>query len=198
MAVSLLFGDRLGGHHFVTLVPILYAALAVALSAALRPARPGARAAAVVALGALAAVNVAAQATISERLAQTRGKGFLSDAIHRFADDLNAMPEKPYVWFSEPALALPLSMLTRATVPMSDRIDDPEPRRRLCEERDVPMLRPERHFSAPRAREWQARRAWDEPLRRAYAQADGVAASGVATFRGRRDGPGCTASPSAR
>ncbi|MFO1316140.1 MAG: hypothetical protein U1F58_11110 [Burkholderiales bacterium] len=190
-AVSLLFGDRLGGHHFVTLVPLLYAALGVGVWS-LRPSgRIGARAVAVVPLVALAALNVASQARISERLAETRGKGFLSDAIHRFADDLNAMPEKPFLWFPEPALALPLVMLTRASVPMSDQIDDPEPRRRLCEGRDVLMVRPERHFSEPRAREWQARLAWDSPARKPYAQADGTVVFEVATFRGRRDGPGC-------
>jgi hypothetical protein len=49
-----------------------------------------------------------------------------------------------------------------------------------------------------RAREWQARLAWDAPLRTSYAQADGVAVFEVATFRGRRDGPGCAAAPPTR
>ncbi|MBK9117553.1 MAG: hypothetical protein IPM22_18570 [Betaproteobacteria bacterium] len=192
-AVSLLFGDRLGGHHFVTLVPLLYAALGVGLWSACSPGRAGSRVSASIVLVALAALNAAGQAHVSERLAHTRGRGFLSDAIHRFADDLNAMPDKPFLWFPEPALALPLVMLTRAGVPMSDRIDDPEPRRRLCEGRDVLLVRPERHFSEPRAREWQAQLAWDEPERKPYAQADGSVVFEVARFRGRRDGPGCAA-----
>ena len=201
-AVSLLFGDRLGGHHFVTLVPLFYAALGVGLWSLRRPGRAGARIAAVVplvVLVTLAALNVAGQAHVAEKLAQTRGKGFLSDAIHRFADDLNAMPDKPFLWFPEPALALPLVMLTRAGVPMSDRIDDPEPRRRLCEGRDVLLVRPERHFSEPRAQEWLAKLAWDAPARREpYAQADGAVVFEVATLRGRRDGPGCAATATTR
>jgi hypothetical protein len=154
----------------------------------------GDRKAAVVAaapLLALAVLNGGGQVELSNRLAETRGKGLLSDAIHRFAADLNAMPEKPFLWFPEPALALPLVMLTRASVPMSDQIDDPEPRRTLCAGRDVAMVRIDGHASAPRARQWQANLAWDAPDVTAYAQADGRMVFEVDTFRGRRDGPGC-------
>ena len=99
-------------------------------------------------LVALGAINVAGQVEVAQRLAATRGKGFLSDAIHRFAADLNAMPEKPFLWFPEPALALPLILLTRASIPMSDQLDDPEPRRLLCAGRDVAMVRIDGHASA--------------------------------------------------
>ena len=190
VALSLVFGDRLGGHHFVTLVPLFYAALGLGLATFLsagrrQPLIP------VVPLVVLAILNVTGQVDISEKLAETRGKGFLSDTIHRFAADLNALPEKPFLWFAEPAIALPIIMLTRASVPMTDQLDDPEPRSTLCAGRNVAMVRVKGHPTEARAHEWQANLAWDEPELTPYAQADGTVVFEVATFRGRRDGPGC-------
>ncbi|MFO1323863.1 MAG: hypothetical protein U1F15_07340 [Burkholderiales bacterium] len=191
VACALVFGDRLGGHHFVTLVPLLYAALGVGL-ATLLPARGLPKCVGVVApVVALAAMNVLGQERIADTLAQTRGRGFLSDAIHRFADDLNAMERKPFLWFAEPALALPVIMITRAGIPVSDRIDDPDPRRALCSGRDVLMVRVPNHHSEPRGREWLAKLGWDAPVVTPYAQADGAVVFEVLAFRGRRDGPGC-------
>jgi len=192
--LSLIFGDRLGGHHFLTLVPLLYAALGVGLSTVIRPGEDRLMPIAAVApLVMLAVLNINGQLTLAEKLAETRGKGFLSDVSHRFAADLNAMSEKPFLWFAEPSLALPIIMLTRATVPMTDQLDDPEPRRRLCAGRNVAMVWIDGHFTAPRAREWQTNLAWDEPERITYAQADGTVVFEVLTFRGRRHGPGCSA-----
>jgi len=56
-----------------------------------------------------------------------------------------------------------------------------------------PMVWIDGHFTAPRAREWQTNLAWDEPERITYAQADGTVVFEVLTFRGRRHGPGCSA-----
>jgi hypothetical protein len=190
VALSLVFGDRLGGHHFVTLVPLFYAALGLGLATFLSPGRRQSMII-LVPLAVLAILNVTGQVDISEKLAETRGKGFLSDTIHRFAADLNALPEKPFLWFAEPAVALPIIMLTRASVPMTDQLDDPAPRRTLCAGRNVAMVRVKGHPTEARAREWQANLAWDEPELTSYAQADGTLVFEVATFRGRRDGPGC-------
>ena len=190
-AVSLVFGERLGGHHFAAMVPMLYAMLGAAL-ATLSARIHGVRAATVVApLALLAILNAAGQIRISETLQATRGKGQLSDAIHRFAADLNAMPDKPFVWFAEPAPALPLTLLTRGAIAMGDHLDDPEPRRRLCASRDVMMVRIPAHFSEPRGREWQRGLEWDPPVATAYTQADGRVVFEVLVYRGRRDGPGC-------
>jgi hypothetical protein len=187
LALSLVFGDRLGGHHFAILVPLLYAALGASLSAV-----PAKAPAAALALLAMASLNLVDQSRIDRALATTRGKGLLSDAIHRFADDLNAMPAKPFVWFAEPALALPLTLLTHGTIPMSDQIDDPEPRQALCAGRDVLMVHIPGHFSEPRAVEWQRKLRWTEPRRDVYAQADGKVVFEVLRYRADRDGPGCT------
>lgn len=189
LVFALVFGGRLGGHHYATLVPLLYAALGAGL-ASFKPKNLAiATAPLLVALG---AINVAGQVEVAQRLDATRGKGFLSDAIHRFAADLNAMPEKPFLWFPEPALALPLILLTRATIPMSDQLDDPESRRLLCAGRNVAMVRIDGHASAWRGQQWRADLAWDAPEVARYAQADGQVVFQVDTFLGRRDGPGCT------
>ena len=139
----------------------------------------------------LGSLNFAGQAQMSAKLAETRGRGFLSDAIHRFAADLNAMPEKPFLWFPDAVLALPVIVLTRASVPITDQMDDPEPRRTLCAGRDVAMVRIRDHPSEARAREWHANLGWDAPTARPYAQADGTVIFDVLTYDGRRDGPGC-------
>lgn len=149
----------------------------------------------------LTSANVAGQVRVSAKLAETRGRGFLSDAIHRFAADLNAMPEKPFLWFPDAVLALPIILLTRATVPPTDQLDDPEPRRTLCAGRDVAMVRIKNHPSGARARDWQANLGWEAPTTRPYAQADGTVIFEVLTYHGRRDGPGCasgTRSPADR
>ncbi len=196
--LALVFGDRLGGHHFVTLVPLLYAALAAGLAAVRRPGSARGVAAILVPVVALAALNVGGLATIDAKLGETRGRGFLSDAIHRFAADLNTMERKPFLWFAEPALALPVIMLTRAGIPMTDHVDDPEPMLALCAGRDVLMVRVPGHHSEPKARAWLSNLAWDAPVVTPYAQADGKLVFEVLTFRGRRDGPGCPAGVPAR
>lgn len=193
VALSLIFGNRLGGHHFVTLVPLFYAALGLGLWTFVARDPRRTLVAAMVPIVLLGSVNVAGQVQMSDKLAETRGRGFLSDAIHRFAADLNAMPEKPFLWFPDAVLALPVIILTRASVPITDHMDDPEPRRTLCAGRDVAMVRIKDHPSEARAREWHANLGWDAPTIRPYAQADGIVVFEVLTYHGRRDGPGCTA-----
>jgi len=193
VALSLIFGNRLGGHHFVTLVPLFYAALGLGLWTFVARDPRRTLVAAMVPIVLLGSLNVAGQVQMSGKLAETRGRGFLSDAIHRFAADLNAMPEKPFLWFPDAVLALPVIILTRASVPITDHMDDPEPRRTLCAGRDVAMVRIKDHPSEARAREWHANLGWDAPTIRPYAQADGAVVFEVLTYHGRRDGPGCTA-----
>ena len=193
VALALIFGNRLGGHHFVTLVPLFYAALGLGLWTLVAQRHRLTLATAMLPVALLGSVNVAGQLQTSERLAATHGRGFLSDAIHRFAADLNAMPEKPFLWFPDAVLALPVILLTNASVPLTDHMDDPEPRRTLCAGRDVAMVRIKDHPSEARAREWHANLGWDAPTIRPYAQADGTVVFDVLTYHGRRDGPACAA-----
>jgi len=191
VALSLVFGDRLGGHHFVILVPLLYAALGLGLWTLMVPGNWRTLTLPVLPVFALMCINIGGQLQLSQKLAETRGRGFQSDAIHRFAADLNAMPEKPFLWFPDAVIALPLIILTRGNVAMTDHLDDPEPRLTLCAGRNVAMVRIRSHPSEARADEWQANLGWNEPEVRPYAQADGTVVFDVLTFAGRRNGPGC-------
>jgi hypothetical protein len=186
------FGTRLQGHHFVLLLPLAYAALAVALGAARADASPSRSALAVSALAfaALAALGAWGQAIEARRLAETKGVGLYSDAINRLADDLNARNRKPFVVFPDWGLSMPIAFLTRGTIGMDSVVDVPALRRTLCDGRDVAfaVVTGER---AARIAAWQADLGWDAPAVTPYAQADGKVVFALATFGGRRDAPAC-------
>jgi len=190
-----IFGDRLGGHHFAILVPVLYAGLAVALGGVFGCAkRSWVIAGLSIPLFALACIGAAAQVTFGEKLVLTGGKGLLSDAIHHFAADLNATQSKPLLWFPDAVLALPLIMLSHGEVEMVDQLDDPEPRRRLCSGNDVWLVRIPGHPSARRGEQWLAILDWSTPpALQVYAQRDGTPVFEVLRFKGSRQA--CRAPP---
>ena len=121
VAVALVFGSRLQGHHFVPLVPLAYAALATAWHAVGEgtPARRRAfQLCATLAFAGLVALNLAGQRGEAQSLAATRGVGLYSDAINRLGSDLLAMERKPFVYFPDWGLSMPVAFLTRGTVGM--------------------------------------------------------------------------------
>jgi hypothetical protein len=185
-ACSLVFGDRLGGHHYAILVPILYLGLGVSFSTLLPLNRRWSMAASAGSLAILAATSATAQADFGQKLVLTGGKGFLSDAIHRFASELNATEAKPFLWFPDAVMALPLIMLTNGQVEMSDQLDDREPRRRLCSGEDVWLVRIPNHASSPRGDQWLERLDWAPiPKPAVYAERDGTPVFEVVRLRGR-------------
>ncbi len=181
---SLAFGDRLGGHHYAILVPCLYASLAAGL-ASIDLRRAWMPLAAISCVASIAAISIAAQAAFGDRLVSTGGKGFLSDAIHRFAADVNATQHKPMLWFPDAVMALPLIMLTHGDVEMSDQIDDREPKRRLCAGKDVWLVRIPNHPSTPRGEAWLARLGWTPPQVEVYRERDGTPVFEVARLVGK-------------
>ncbi len=192
-AVAMTFGTRLQGHHFVPLLPLAYAALAVALfetaSALKARKRQGEQVAAIV-FAALAALNGAGQFVEAQRLAVVRGVGYFSDAVNRVAEDLAAMDSKPFVYFPDWGLSMPVALLTRGTVGIGTAVDLPEAHRQLCGGRDVAfaVIDGDR---AERIESWRKELEWSAPVTTTYRQADGNAVFALATFRGARDGPGC-------
>jgi hypothetical protein len=193
-AFAFVFANRLGGHHYSILVPILYAGLAMSVYSLFRGERSTFALAVVVPFAALGSLNAVAQVRFQEKLVTTGGKGFLSDAILRFAADINATDPKPLLWFPDAVLALPLIMLTHGDVEMSDQLDDPEPRRRLCDGRDVWMVRIPRHASTERGERWLADLGWDAPpVTQVYAERTGPPVFEVLRFAGRRGA--CTTPP---
>ena len=139
---GLIFGGRLGGHHFVALLPIFYAALAVGVSRALPAKFSNAPARSVVTVAPLlvvALVNVTGQFAEAGVLAATRGNGLFSDAINRFADDLNRAARKPSVFTPDWGLALPIVFLTHGDVPVDSIEDFGKAKHALCSGRDVAL-----------------------------------------------------------
>lgn len=191
-AVGLYFGTRLSGHHFMVMLPIAYAALALGL-AKLAEGPPEWRARAwtlIVPFAALAALNVGAQFKEAERLRVVRGTGLYSDAINRLAADLDADPRKPVVYFQDWGLFMPVVFLTGGRVATETVEDFAIARKTLCSGRDVavPFITGDR---AARIAGWRDKLAWDAPDVKPYLQADGKVLLELATFRGRRDGPSC-------
>lgn len=186
VAGALVFGDRLGGHHYCVVVPLLYAALGVGLGTVALPRRAWIAGVGVGILVTLMGLNVSAQARFDARLVATGGRGLLSDAIHRLAADLDATHPKPLLWFPDAVLALPLIMLTHGEVEMSDQLEDPVPRRRLCAGEDVWMVRIPDHASAARGDLWRSRLQWPTaPEVRVYADRGGSVVFEVLRFAGK-------------
>jgi hypothetical protein len=194
-AFAMIFGTRLQGHHFVPLLPLAYAALAFALcETAPGPPQRNRWAEGVVALGfaALIAVNITGQLRESERLAQTRGVGLYSDAINRLGADLSAINPKPFVYFPDWGLWMPVAFLTRGTVGMDTAANLPAVRRMLCDGRDVAfaVINGDR---ADRIETWRRELRWSEPANFAYRQGDGRIVFELATFKWQRGAPACAA-----
>ncbi len=193
VTVALIFGTRLQGHHFVPLLPLAYAALAVAMfesaqdfAALVRWSQVGA----VIALAGIVTLNVAGQATEARRLAETRGVGYFSDAINRVAADLVAMERKPFVYFPDWGLSMPIALLTGGTVGMDSIVSIANARQMLCEGRDVAfaVITGDR---AARIESWRNELQWSVPVTKTYRQADGNAVFELATFTGARGAPVC-------
>ncbi len=189
-AVALIFGTRLSGHHFMVLLPIAYAGLAVGLHALGGPAWRLSPAMLAVPLALLAALNVAGQVQEGARLHEARGVGLYSDAINQLATDLDAMNPKPFVYFPDWGLSMPVAFLTGGRVGMDSLEDYAAARRRLCEGRDVALAVVTGDRSA-RIAAWHEQLNWDAPTVQAYRQADGKVVFEVAKFGGRVGAPGC-------
>ena len=192
-AVALIFGSRLQGHHFVPLLPIVYAALAVAMfeTAAAQPKRRWLHTVAALGFAALATLNMAGQVVEARRLAETRGTGYFSDAINRLAEDLNGQQAKPFLYFPDWGLSMPIAFLTRGTVGMNFIVDVESAGRMLCDGRNVAFAAITGDRAA-RIANWREQLRWSAPAVTAYAQADGKIVFELATFAGRRDAPACT------
>lgn len=173
LVVSLVFGTRLGGHHYVVLLPLFYVALVLgvrdegravaARGLAWLPALP---------FVVLAGLNMAGQVHEGEALARTRGVGLYSDAINRLAADLDRDPRKPFMYFPDWGLSMPVAFLTRGRIGMDSVENYDAARHRLCHGQNVgvALLGQDRDARFTR---WQEELRWAPPVRAAYAQADG-------------------------
>jgi hypothetical protein len=194
MMISLIFGGRLGGHHFMPLLPTAYAALAVGLRDTVgfgqRHRLP--RLAIISAPFVLLAVlNIWGQLEEARWLQQTRGVGLFSDAVNRLAHDLSSATTKPFVYFPDWGLFAPVVLISRGTVPMSTEEHDAQARQMLCDGRDVAVALIDGDRAA-RIKDWQKRLGWEDAAVMTYRQADGKAVFDLATFASNRSAPPCT------
>jgi hypothetical protein len=194
LAVALVFGDRLGGHHYVILLPWLYAWLALGIRDAskgvdLHPSRPQ-RFLIPGMVAAVLGINLIGQVAEARTLVQTGGVGLMSDAINRFAADLNAMPNKPLIFFPDWGLAFPTVFLTRGTVAMEDTERFDYARQRLCEGQDVEVAL----IRNPDIRrdKWTRLLGWDEPEVKHYRQRDGKIVFDRIRYHAGAIGQNCT------
>jgi len=184
-AISLLFGNRLGGHHYMSFLPLSYVALALGLVAA-RPGTPPSRAVAsgvaLLCFGAIAAINVGATQREFANLERTGGVGLYSDAVNRLAADVAALPAKPLVYFPDWGLALPVILISGGSVPASAFVDAEEARRRLCGGRDIAIAIVGDDRSG-RFASWARDFDWGPPRVTTYAQRDGAMVAQLGIFR---------------
>jgi hypothetical protein len=192
VAVALVFGTRLSGHHFMVLLPISYGALALAAVAASQapPAWRSANTIVTLPLVMLIALNVGGQVKEGMRLHELRGVGLYSDAINQLAQDLDKAPRKPFVYFPDWGLAMPVAFLTGGRVPMDPVESFDAARWRLCQGRDVAVAVITGDRTA-RIAKWQQALRWDAPAVVPYRQANGTVVFELATFRANRDAPDC-------
>ena len=192
VAIALVFGTRLSGHHFMVLLPIAYCALALGLVALSQGPPSWGSTGWTVALpfAALVAINTGGQVEEAARLHEVRGVGLYSDAINRMAADLDADPRRPVVYFPDWGLFMPVVFLTGGRVATDTTGNVASLRKTLCAGRDVAVAFVTGDRVA-RIREWRDKLAWDAPGITPYAQADGKLLFEVARFRGRRGAPDC-------
>lgn len=189
------FGTRTSGHHFMVLMPAAYAALALGLAApgATPPAWRSATLTLALPFAVLAALNAGGQVKEAIALHESRGNGLYSDAINRLAADLDAMPDKPFVYFPDWGLLMPVALMTGARVGVDSIANFDAARQRLCSGRDVAVALVTGDRAA-RFAAWQEKLGWDAPVRTPYAQADGKIVFELGTFRGHRGASGCPGS----
>jgi hypothetical protein len=186
--VSLIFGNRLGGHHYACLVPLSYAALATTLVAATldhdAPA-PALRApwgvSALIVVGALIAINVAGDRQMTAKLSETHGVGLYSDAINHFAEDLLQTKRDHFLILPDWGLYMPIVFLTGANIQISTDENINAAKHFLCHKRNVSvaLIDGER---AVRFSDWQRRLLWKAPIIEDYRQFDGKVVFQVGTF----------------
>jgi hypothetical protein len=192
-AVALVFGNRMGGHHFIALLPVLYATLALGVRDAIAGGLGAPRAVMLLSpFVVLVGLNVGGQVMMGQKLAETRGVGLFSDAINRLAADLNAVERKPFVYFPDWGLSMPVAFLTRGTVGMDSNEDFAAARRMLCSGRDVALALINDDRRA-RIAAWQQRLRWAAPAIVEYRQGNGTIVFELATFRGQTGATDCDA-----
>jgi len=144
LACASIFGERLDGHHYTTILPFLYAAFGCACAvlwpfergkAVTQPSRRDLGAASIVVLALLGvgSMNLLNFLHFHRDLEASGGAGLYSDAIDRFSLDVLANEPRATVYFPDWGYVMPFTFLTRASVAQLDSIDPRRIQREVCE-----------------------------------------------------------------
>ena len=145
LACALIFGKRMGGHHYTVILPFLYVAFGCAC-AALWPFASEPRVAdtdaqrhrmvsaliAGFAFVVVAGMNLGNLLHFHRDLQESGGAGFYSDAIDRFAMHVVKHAPDATVYFPDWGYVMPFTFLTRARVAQIDSVDPLRIRREAC------------------------------------------------------------------
>jgi len=185
--VSLLFGGRLGGHHYAGLVVLGYLALALGIAALVHDRRtslmPWRSALLAIPMLLLAVSSVQAQIGTRARLRETGGVGLFSDAIFRLAADAKREHARDFYVFPDWGAWMQFAFLTGAQIDLTTRTEPEKVRALLCAGRDVHVV----PVGADREKlidEWTRALDWSPPARVTYRQRNGVPVFDVATWPG--------------
>jgi hypothetical protein len=141
LACASVFGNRLDGHHYTTILPFLYAAFGAACAALWPDARSTASprvtsralpAAGIVLLAAVGTMNAFNLAHFHRDLEKSGGAGLYSDAIDRFSHHVAKDDPDATAYFPDWGYVMPFVFVTRAAVPQRDSVDPLRIARESC------------------------------------------------------------------
>lgn len=187
-----IFGARLGSHHFGPVMILLYLALSQTLFDALRSklvpnwlseqrdVNKG-QLIAVSTLVLVCAYNLHAQLVSRDQLRQTGGTGLYSDAINRFAADINANHRSAIHFMPDWGIWMPTVFLTGGKVDIVGDENFKHARWLLCQNREARWVFVEGNRKE-RIESVTTRLDWDPPEVTSWRQRDGKVVFDVATF----------------
>ncbi len=186
LLLVLAFGSRLWLHHAAVLLPLSYAAFALALEWLSLNLLPAPRIVALLVALPLMFVNaVDAQATF-QRLRATGGVGLTSSALTQLAEDAVRTTAASRFFFPDWGVFMSFAMITRGSIPYSTDFTPAYAKATLCLGQDAVVVVT---GDAPTTRisEWTAAVAGEAPVLTGYTQRDGVL---VLTSARWKAGPG--------
>ncbi len=144
LVLVMVFGRRMWLHHAALILPLLYAALALALERFATLIAPRRRWCATLVATLVVAPFLIANAldrrSVFAVLEATHGVGLLSDAIDRYAEDSLRIAPTAHRFFPDWGVSMPFVMLTRGAIPASLGFSPAAARALLCSGTDVQLV----------------------------------------------------------
>jgi hypothetical protein len=136
VAVAVIFGQRMGGHHFVLLLPLLYILLALSAGMVIERGPTTIRGILLACVSvALVFVNLSGSLWTIKELRDVEGNTFYSDIISNYPlEALESGSRTPYI-FINPGGFLPFTYLTSGRIPAYEESDATEDDRSRLTER---------------------------------------------------------------